>query len=78
MTSGKAMRIGSSLAATASAVSRLDEGARVTRMLMVPSSSSGTNSVPSLGTSQSAPASRASAISTTSQRTRSAPRNSRR
>ena len=49
-TSGNAISFSSKIGATCKAVSKLDDGANVARRLMVPSSSSGTNSVPICGT----------------------------
>ena len=48
-TSGNSSKMASSFGATANDVPRLAVGARVTLRLMVPSSSSGTNSVPKRG-----------------------------
>ena len=49
-TSGKAINFSSNIGATCNAVAKLEDGANVARRLIVPSSNSGTNSVPILGT----------------------------
>ena len=54
-TSGNSINIASRMGATDKAVAKLDEGANVALRLIVPSSSSGTNSVPICGTKEAAP-----------------------
>ena len=64
-TSLNSSNMASSFGATEIAVSRLADGASVTRRLIVPSSSSGTNSVPNLGSITAATISNNPAIAKT-------------
>ena len=73
-TSGKVINRASSFSATRREVSRLADGASVTRIFSVPSSSSGTNSVPRKGSSANDPANSTTAPATTRRRRANAPR----